>query len=288
MLWLWCYEFNVKLKSNPLSNLCFQELLQLNLCMFTIFIIKPEVAGTMTITQCLSSRDPIEKLSIYHSYASVSSSEDAGVGHDGDLCWVPCMALALWPDAECPYDVSECSREGVHLPRPTILGTRCKPVLPSPPTTWWGHLRWHMPILPTVEVPTDGESDSDTRLTLLFPRILILWSHPTRVIMWSLTHPSLFTLQWFAWLPTRLLLLQLLITCHPRFVVVGSFVPLLCPVDVGVLEEEDMVMLLPVVLGMVSSRPMGDVVIACGAKHKDSPFVCSYRVIILLYGMLGF
>ena len=53
--------------------------------MSTIFIIKPEVAGTMTMTQCLSSHDPTEKSSISHSYVSVSSSEDAGVGHGSDL-----------------------------------------------------------------------------------------------------------------------------------------------------------------------------------------------------------
>ena len=32
---------------------------KLNLCMSTAFIIKPEVAGMMTMTQCLSSRDPM-------------------------------------------------------------------------------------------------------------------------------------------------------------------------------------------------------------------------------------
>ena len=38
------------------------------------------------------------------------------------------------------------------------------------------------------------------------------------------------------------------------------------------LEEEDMVMLLPMVSGMVSSRPMSEAVIACGAEHENSPF----------------
>ena len=79
------YEFNVKLKINPLRNLCSQELLKLNLCMFTAFIIKPEVAGTTMMTQCLSSRDPTEKSSISHSYIFVSSLEDVDVGHGGDL-----------------------------------------------------------------------------------------------------------------------------------------------------------------------------------------------------------
>ena len=53
--------------------------------MFTVFIIKPEVAGMMTMTQCLSSHDPTKKSSISHSYISVSSSEDVDVGHGGDL-----------------------------------------------------------------------------------------------------------------------------------------------------------------------------------------------------------
>ena len=49
--------------------------------------------------------------------------------------------------------------------------------------------------------------------------------------------------------------------CHPWFVVVGSFVPTLYPMDVGMLEEEDVAMLLLMVSIMVSSRPMGGVVI---------------------------
>ena len=68
---------------------------------------------------------------------------------------------------------------------------------------------------------------------------------------------------------------------------VGSFISVLCLVGVTVLEEEDVVMLLPVGSGMVSSHLMSDAVIICGAEHNDSPFVYSYRVIILLYGMLG-
>ena len=58
----------------------------------------------------------------------------------------------------------------------------------------------------------------------------------------------------------------------PPVVAMGSFVPVPCPVDVGVLEEEDEVMTLPVVLGMVSSHPMSNAVIACRAEHEDSPF----------------
>ena len=63
----------------------------------------------------------------------------------------------------------------------------------------------------------------------------------------------------------------------PRFTVVGSFVPVRCLVGVGmgVLEEEDMVTLLPVVSGTVSSRQMSEVVSACEAEHEDSPFCLS-------------
>ena len=53
--------------------------------MSTAFLIKPEVAGTMTMTQCLFSHDPTEKFSISHSYISVLSSKDAGIGHGGDF-----------------------------------------------------------------------------------------------------------------------------------------------------------------------------------------------------------
>ena len=60
---------------------------------------------------------------------------------------------------------------------------------------------------------------------------------------------------------------------HPQFVVVGSFVPVPCPMDVGVLKEGDVVMSLLEVLGMVSSCQMSDAVIACGAEHEDSPFL---------------
>ena len=69
--------------------------------------------------------------------------------------------------------------------------------------------------------------------------------------------------------------------------VVGSFVPTLCPVDVCVLEEEDVAMMLPVVLGMSTSRLMVDLDSACGAEHENSTFGCSYRVIIFLLACMG-
>ena len=68
--------------------------------------------------------------------------------------------------------------------------------------------------------------------------------------------------------------------------VTGSFVPVLCLLRMAVLKDEDVVMLLPVGSGTVTSRLMSDVVIACRAEHEDSLFGYSYRVIILLYGML--
>ena len=71
------FMYDVKLKSNSLREFMFSRLLKLNLCMFTVFKIKLEVAGTMMITHYLSSQDPTEKSYIYHSYVSASSSEDA-------------------------------------------------------------------------------------------------------------------------------------------------------------------------------------------------------------------
>ena len=41
---------------------------------------------------------------------------------------------------------------------------------------------------------------------------------------------------------------------------------------VAELEEEGVVMPLPVVLGTVTSHLMSDVEFACGAEHEDSPF----------------
>ena len=55
----------------------------------------------MTVTLYLSSHDPTEKSSTFHSYVSVSSSED-GVGASTSV--------------ECLGDVCECIDEGLHLP----------------------------------------------------------------------------------------------------------------------------------------------------------------------------
>ena len=60
--------------------------------------------------------------------------------------------------------------------------------------------------------------------------------------------------------------------CHPRFVAVASFVPVPCPMDMGMLEEGDVVMSLSEVSRMVSSSQMSDVETAYGAEHEDSPF----------------
>ena len=79
------FEYDDRLKSNPLWDLCFQKLLKLNLYLSTVFANKPEVAGMMTMTLYLSSHDPTEKSSISHSYVSVLSSKDVDVGHGGDL-----------------------------------------------------------------------------------------------------------------------------------------------------------------------------------------------------------
>ena len=67
----------------------------------------------------------------------------------------------------------------------------------------------------------------------------------------------------------------------------GSFVPALCPVDVGMPEEEDVVMMLPVVLGMVTSRLMVDLDSACGAEYEDSPFWLVVIGLSFSFNMLG-
>ena len=160
--------------------------------MFTIFIIKFEVAGTMMMTQCLSSCDPIEKSSIFHSYVSVSSSEDAGVGHSGDIHWVPSMALVLWPGTECLCDVCERSHEGLHLPWLSVPGTCYEPILPSTPT--YGeltsdHIRTYFQ---PPRYPTDRESNSDTRLipTVSLDSDLLEPSYPSYHVESDPSEPS--------------------------------------------------------------------------------------------------
>ena len=150
--YLWWYDYDVKFKSNQLRELCFLKSLKLNLCMSTTFIIKPEVAGTMTIPQSLLSHDPTKKYSISHSYIFMSSSEDASVGHDGDFYWVPSLALALWPNAECLSDVYERSYEGLHLLWPSVSGSNYEPIFLPTPTIRRGYPGWHPPILLAAEV----------------------------------------------------------------------------------------------------------------------------------------
>ena len=121
--------------------------------------------------------------------------------------------------------------------------------------------------------PSDGESDSDTRLT---PTVS-LDSDPSEPSYPSYhmasdpsepSHPSVIHL-------TSYLSSSSTAPHHapPLFVVVGSFVPAPCPMDVSVLEEEDVAMTLPVVSEMVTSRSTVDLDSAYGVEHEDSPFL---------------
>ena len=119
---------------------------------------------------------------------------------------------------------------------------------------------------------TDGESDFDTRLTLMVsldfdpsePSYLSYHvesdpsepSHPSVICLTSDSSSSSVA-------PHHVL---------PGFVVKDSSAPVLYPMDVGMAEEEDMVMMLPVVLGVVTPLSMVDKDSACGAKHEDNPF----------------
>ena len=186
--------------------------------MSIVFIIKPEVAGTTTMTYCLSSRDPTEKYSISHSYVFMSYLEDAGIRHSGDLHWASGLALALQPDAKCICDGRASSHKGLHDSQPQVSFTSDEPVLPSTPVVRRYHLGRHTPILPTAEVPTDGESDSDTHLT----PIVSLDSNPSRPSVIRRNSDSSSSSAAFRHVP-------------PRFVVMGSFIPTLCFMDVVVL-----------------------------------------------------
>ena len=251
--------------------------------MSTAFIIKPKVAGMMKITQCLSSRDPTEQSSISHSYVSMSSSEDAGVGHGGDLHWVLNLALVLWPSVECLNDVCERSYEDLHLPRPSVSGSSYEPIFPPTPAVRWGYPGWHLPILPAAEVPHWWR----VRLGYpfwcrLFPWIPILQSHPIRAITWRLTYLSPFTHQWFAWLLTHLLLLQLLVMCHPGLWpwVHSLWTWAYSRRGTWWCHSRRFREWFPPARWMTRR-------LHAEPSMRIAPFICSYKVIILLYGMLG-
>ena len=147
-----CYDYDVKLKKDPLRELMFSKFLKLNLCMSTVFIIKPEVVRTMTMTQWLSSRDPTEKSCIPHSYVFVSSLEDADIGHGGHIHWASGHALTLRLGAKYICHGRASSHEDLLVPPPWVLCTSDEPVLLSTLVIWWYHLGWYPLILPTTEV----------------------------------------------------------------------------------------------------------------------------------------
>ena len=151
--YVWRYEYDDKLKSNQLQDLCFQKLLKIELIYVHYFYNKTKVTGTIMMTQCLSSRDPTEKSSISYSYVSMSSSENADVRHSGDLHWASKPALALRPSAKCICDGCASSYKGLHVPQSRVLCTNDEPVLLSTSAIQWYHLGWHPPILPATEVP---------------------------------------------------------------------------------------------------------------------------------------
>ena len=120
--------------------------------------------------------------------------------------------------------------------------------------------------------PTDDESDSDTRLTLTAsmesdPSEL---SYPSYHVETDLSEPSFLSVICLS--SDSASSSAALVTHHPQFMVAGSFALVLCLVGVVELEDEDVVMLLPVVLGTVNSHQMNDVEFTCEAEHKDSPF----------------
>ena len=133
--------------------------------MFTIFINKPEVARTMTMTQYLFSCNPTEKSCISHFYVFMSSLEDVGVGHSDDFYWVPCDALVLRPGTEYIYADCSSSDKGLYVSQPPVLCPNGEFVLSPSRTLRWHYLGWCPSTLHPPRYPTDEESDSDTRLT---------------------------------------------------------------------------------------------------------------------------
>ena len=126
----------VRLKETHFRNLCFSNSLKIEFMRAHFFITKLEVAGMTTTTHELSSQYPTEKSCISHSCVSMSSSED-GVGQCGHLCWVPSLALALQPSADCMlYD------EGLYVSWPSVLFVSYESIL-SPIQAVRGHyFKW--------------------------------------------------------------------------------------------------------------------------------------------------
>ena len=82
---LWCcytisYDYKSKIKRNLFRKLMFSNSFKIKFMHVHPFITKLEVAGTMTMTHELFSRNPTKKSCISHSCVFASSSED-GVRH---------------------------------------------------------------------------------------------------------------------------------------------------------------------------------------------------------------
>ena len=167
----------------------------------------------------------------------------------------PVWRWCFWAGAECLCDVCERNHEDLHLPRPTVSDTRYESVFPSAPAVRQGHLGWYSPLLSAAEVPhwwgVWFEYPSDANY---FSRLWSFWAILPELSrgVWPIRAFSPFSDSpdfWFVFF-----FCMLLITYHPQSMVVGSFVPALCPMDVGMLKEEDMAMTLSVVSGMDTSR----------------------------------
>ena len=116
------------------------------------------------------------------------------------------------------------------------------------------------PYFPPPRYPTNDETDSDTRLTPtasvdLDPSEPSYLSYHVEMDPSEPSFPSVIRLSSNSASSSS-------VAPHrtpPQFVVAGSFATGLCLVGVAELEEEDVVMLFPVVLGMVTSHLMSDV-----------------------------
>ena len=182
------------------------------------------------------------------------------------------MALVLRPSAECLGDVCECSDEGLYLSRPPFQTPVMSPFFRPHQSFGEVTLDDIRPYFQPPRYPIDNETDSNTRLTL----IVSVDSDPSEPSYLSYhveTDPSEPSYRYVMRLTSDSSSSSVARHHTPPLIrVAGSFIRTLCLMDVALLEEDDVVMLLPMDSGTVTSRLMSDVLIACGAEHEDSPF----------------
>ena len=142
-----CYVYEVKLKRHPLRELMFSKPLKLNLCMFTVFIIKPEVAGKSMMTHWSYWESCIS-----HSY--VPCRHQRILASDTMVIFIEFSVMHWHFDLVLNASVLTASSDrGLHVSQPPVPCTSHEPVFPSPWAVWWCHSGWCAFVFPPSELP---------------------------------------------------------------------------------------------------------------------------------------